>query len=69
MFAVIISILLLALVIFSIWNLIISRRLIKSKSSTNTPLDDSKYYELKYKQEFLVAAFSLIAGIAVFFRL
>lgn len=66
MFPAIIATLLLALVIFTAWNLLSSRRHFRRLPSSNAPLDDSKYYELKYKQEFLVAAFLLVAGVAAF---
>ena len=66
MLTVVLSILLLALVIFTIWNLISTKRLSKGISSSTPKIDDSKYFELKYRQDFLVAAFSLVAGIAAF---
>lgn|GEM_PF-6552186 len=66
MFPVLIAVLLFALVIFTVWNLISSRRHLRNSPPSSTGLDDSKYYELKYKQEFLVAAFVLIAGVAAF---
>lgn len=56
---------LIATIIFNVWNAIDLRSLRKSTLS-NDQLKDSKYWELKYKIQFLVSAFSAIVIIAAF---
>lgn len=48
------------------WNILSLRRLYKS-SHTIKELNDSRYYELKYKQEFIIAIVSVIGTILVVF--
>lgn len=50
-----------SVLVFTIWNIISLREL---KSSRNyKELNDPRYYELKYKMEFLVAVFSIIVSL------
>lgn len=53
-----------SLIVFMIWNLITLYRLKKNSSKTEKELNDSKYFELKYKTEFFVAVFSVIVAVA-----
>lgn len=64
-----IIILVLLVVAFSastVWNSISLRSLTKRPHRSDSQLNDSKYFELKYKQEFLVAIVSFITAVAVF---
>ncbi|NOU19260.1 MAG: hypothetical protein HOO91_17015 [Bacteroidales bacterium] len=61
---IILIITLVALSVFSIWNILSLRELKSKKTSENKELNDSKYFELKYKMEFLVAIFSVIVALA-----
>lgn len=55
-----------ALIVFSVWNLLTLRE-IKAKSRNNEKeLLDQKYFELKYKIEFLVAIFTVLVALAGF---
>tara|TARA_R110002049_G_scaffold307720_2_gene509186 strand:- start:4424 stop:4921 length:498 start_codon:yes stop_codon:yes gene_type:complete len=51
-----------AVLVFTIWN-IISLYQLKNQSKKKI-LNDPRYYELKYKFEFIVAVFSIIVAIA-----
>jgi len=53
-----------SLLVFSIWNLISLKRLSKNSTKKDKQLNDSKYYELKYKSEFIIAVFSIVATVA-----
>ncbi|MCA6451673.1 MAG: hypothetical protein IM582_00735 [Chitinophagaceae bacterium] len=55
-----------SLLILLIWNLASIRQL-KNRSKTDRNLDDPRYYELKYKQEFFVATVSLVGTVLVIF--
>jgi chaperonin cofactor prefoldin len=52
-----------ALLVFSIWNLITLRELKSKRNSEERRLDDSKYFELKFKMEFLITVFSVIVAL------
>lgn len=52
-----------AILIFNIWNIVVLRRLNNSSTAKDIPLNDAKYYELKYKSEFIVAVFSVIVAV------
>lgn len=56
----------LGIVILNIWNLKGLKQLSKQRSFKNEQLNDSKYFELKYKHEFLVATFSIVIAVIVF---
>ncbi len=53
-----ITILIVILIIFTLWNIINVRSFKKILSNNENRLADDKYFELKYKIEFLIAAFS-----------
>jgi hypothetical protein len=53
-----------ALLIFSVWNLLTLKNLTKDKANYGNQLQDPKYFELKYKIEFLIAIFSVIVALA-----
>ncbi|MBA6156750.1 hypothetical protein H3Z83_09510 [Tenacibaculum sp. S7007] len=53
-----------SLLVFNIWNLISLNSLKKNSSKKDKQLNDAKYYELKYKSEFIVAVFSIIVAVA-----
>jgi len=52
-----------AILILNIWNLISLKQLENNSTSTNNQLNDSKYYELKFKSEFIIAVFSIVAAV------
>ena len=52
------------LLIFNIWNLVTIRQIKNDSKAKIKILDDPRYYELKFKIEFLVAAVSIIVAIA-----
>jgi uncharacterized membrane protein len=56
----------LALSILCIWNLVTLHQLKKNSSLADTQLNDSKYFELKYKLEFTIAVFTFLVGIAAY---
>lgn len=56
----------LAILVSNIWTIIGIKRLEKTRHFKDTQLNDSKYFELKYKQEFLLATFSIVIGVIVF---
>jgi hypothetical protein len=56
---------LIVIIIFNIWNAL-TLYFIKKRPSRNDELNDAKYWELKFKIQFLVAAFSAIVAIAAF---
>ncbi len=51
-------ILIVTLIIFTIWNIINVRTFKKILSNNENRIADDKYFELKYKTEFIIAAFS-----------
>lgn len=53
-----------SLLVFMIWNLIAVYRLKRNSTKSDKELNDSKYFELKYKTEFFVAVFSVIVAVA-----
>lgn len=55
-----------SLIILLIWNLI-SLGQLKVQGKTNKNLNDPRYFELKYKQEFFIATVSLIGTVLVVF--
>jgi hypothetical protein len=55
-----------ALIILMIWNLISIKEL-KMQGKRDRRLDDPRYFELKYKQEFFIATVSLVATVLVIF--
>lgn len=63
---IILSIIVLGFMILAIWNGINFKSLKGRSVSLNQNLNDSKYFELKYKQEFLIAIVSFITAIAAF---
>ena len=56
----------LAMLLFSFWNFTTLRRLSDQRRLPDIQLNDSKYFELKYKQEFLLAVFSIVIGVLIF---
>ena len=56
---------LIAIIVFNIWNTI-TLRAIKNKPLRKDQINDAKYWELKYKIQFLVSSFSAIVIIAAF---
>lgn len=52
-----------SLLILNIWNLITLNHLNKNLDKTDNQLNDSKYFELKYKSEFIIAVFSIIIAV------
>ena len=66
MLTIIIIILILSLLIFNIWNLITLNQIRKIKVMGQSELSDGKYYELKYKIDFLVAVVSIVIGVVGF---
>ena len=56
---------LIATIIFNVWNSL-NLYSLKKRPIRNDQLNDSKYWELKYKIQFLVSAFSAIVVIAAF---
>lgn len=63
----IIIVLLIPLVVFIAWNGWTNYKLLKLRSSNETELNDSKYFELKFKMQFLVAMFTVFAGLGSFY--
>jgi len=63
---IILTTLLLFVIILLIWNTVNFHSLKKQSSRHNEQLNDSKYFELKYKQEFFVAIVSFIVGFTAF---
>jgi hypothetical protein len=55
-----------SLIILLIWNLVSIRQL-KMQGKTDKNLNDPRYFELKYKQEFFIATVSLIGTVLVVF--
>lgn len=60
---VLVSLVGIALIVIGIWNLISLNRLKQNSNKTNEQLNDAKYFELKYKSEFIVAVFSIIVAV------
>jgi hypothetical protein len=56
----------LAILISNIWNIVGIKRLEKTRHFKDEQLNDSKYFELKYKQEFLLTTFSIVIAVIVF---
>lgn len=56
----------LGILVISVWNLRTLKSLSKSRAHKDSQLNDSKYFELKYKYEFLVSIFTLIIGVVSF---
>lgn len=56
----------LAILITNIWNLFTNRNLIRTRQFKDVQLNDAKYFELKSKQEFLLATFSIVIAVIVF---
>jgi|688.fasta_scaffold419072_2 hypothetical protein len=61
--------LLIALITLSIWNLVTSRELVKKRNQNvgAVGLSDPRYFELKYKNQFLVAMFAVFVGLGSFY--
>mgnify|MGYP001627550680 CR=1 FL=1 len=53
------------IIVFNVWNAI-NLYSLKKRPSKQTGIDDPKYWELKYKIQFLVASFSLILAVFAF---
>ena len=62
---VLIIILLSGILVFNIWNLFSLSNLRKYQSTQQT-LNDPKYYEIKAKQDFMIAVFTVFAATATF---
>lgn len=62
---VLLIILISAILVFNIWNLFTLSKLKKQQASQQA-LNDPRYYELKAKQDFLVAVFSVFVATAAF---
>lgn len=56
----------LGFLIFTIWNHKTLQQLSRDRRKQDYQLNDSKYFELKYKYEFLVAVFSLVITVVTF---
>lgn len=65
-FTVILLIAIFSLIVLFVWNGINFRSLKKSSRLRNSQLNDAKYWELKYKYEFLIAIVGLITAAAGF---
>ena len=65
----IIGFLFLIYTVFSIWNLITLSRIRRRPLHQNASISDEKYFELKYKQEFIIAVGTIIVGLAAFIGL
>jgi hypothetical protein len=61
-FMIIINIALIAIFVFAVWNNILYSKMIKLGTKAKNPLPDEKYFELKYKIQSLITAFSIIVG-------
>lgn len=55
-----------ALIVFSAWNLLTLREIKAKSKNPDKELNDQKYFELKYKIEFLVAIFTVLVAIGGF---
>lgn len=53
-----------AILVMNIWNATTLRKLSKNSAKVDSQLNDSKYYELKYKSEFTIAVFTVITAVA-----
>jgi hypothetical protein len=60
-------VILVALLVFSVWNWISRRDLKALQKQGIQTLNDSNYYELKYKIQFLIALFSVFVALAGWF--
>ena len=65
-FTVILLVVIVSLICLFIWNGITLRTLKKNASLEDKELNDAKYWELKYKYEFLIAIVALVTAIAGF---
>lgn len=63
---IILSVLVIGFVILAVWNGINFCNLKRTSGSNNEQLNDSRYFELKYKQEFFIAIVSFITAVVVF---
>lgn len=54
------------LLVFTIGNFVTLQRLSKSKNQSPDKADDSRYFELKYRVEFIVSIFSVVVGVMAF---
>ncbi|MBS1555591.1 MAG: hypothetical protein JSU09_11750 [Bacteroidetes bacterium] len=65
----ILYVLLTTLIVFSFWNLVNLRQLIKNKSENvgAVGLSDPKYFELKYKIQFQAAMFAVFVSVGAFY--
>jgi len=52
-----------AILTLNIWNLISLKQLKNNSTKSDNQLNDSKYYELKYKSEFIVAVFTIVTAV------
>ncbi len=52
-----------AILTINIWNAISLKQLKRNANKSDNQLNDSKYYELKYKSEFIIAVFSIVATV------
>jgi len=55
-----------ALIVFNIWNLFSLNKLRTNSNNTEKEMNDSKYYEIKYKVEFLIAFFTVMVALVGF---
>ncbi len=62
---ILIIILIGSLIILTLWN-ILTIRSYKNKMTSESQLNDGKYFELKYKMEFMIAVFSIIIAFVGF---
>lgn len=62
---ILIIVFLIVIIIFNIWNAV-NLYSIKSKPARHDALNDSKYWELKFKIQFLVASFSVVLALVAF---
>lgn len=54
---------LLTFISFAIWNIANFKELLKKPLRKDSELNDKKYWELKYKQEYMVAVFAVVVGV------
>ena len=56
-----------ALIGFNIWNAINLKTIIKKPLRNSDSLNDNKYWELKYKMQYMITVFSIILFVAAYF--
>lgn len=62
----IITVLLIVLISFSIWNLLTLRKL-KKQHNSNVQMTDDRYYELKYKMEYITTIVIVVLSVGGYF--